>query len=104
MCVGDASLETGAVASAERLLTLSRDQNQLSLEHINEFVLGFVPMTLARPGSRRESRHIDAELSQPCRIAEAVARALATRGIIGSRIARAGDQRRRIKSDFLAHG
>jgi hypothetical protein len=41
------------------------DNDQLAFKEIHELVLMRVPMALARPTSRRQARHVDAEVGKP---------------------------------------
>src|SRR5580658_11270169 len=52
MTVADAGLEAGALAGTDGNLALVGDENELTLEDVNEFVLLGMPVTLARPSSR----------------------------------------------------
>ena len=52
MAVGYAGLEGRAVAGREGLLALVGHQDNLSLDHEDEFVLAAVPVPLARPRAR----------------------------------------------------
>src|SRR6267154_586966 len=58
------------VAGAQCFLTLVGHEHHLAGEDIDEFVFVAVPMTLARPGTRRQATQVDAELGQPGGIAE----------------------------------
>src|SRR5277367_1286053 len=88
VAVGVTGRETGAVAGVEDLVTAVGDQHDLAGEDINELVPGGVPMTLARPGARRQMEQVDAELRQSSRVAEFGALARATGRIERRRVER----------------
>src|SRR5579872_3853269 len=62
MAVGCAGLEPGAVARAQRLFARIGHQDDLTLNDVDELVLGGVPVPLARPASRGQGREIHPEL------------------------------------------
>src|SRR3981081_4125792 len=70
MAVGDAGLEPRRVARSQHRRAAILDQRDLPLEHIDELVLGLVPMAQRRRSARLEPRQIDAELHEPRDVAE----------------------------------
>ena len=70
VAVRHAGLEAGGVAGAEDRLALVLDEHELALEHDEELVLALVPVPLRRPGPGLQPHEIDAELSEPCGLAE----------------------------------
>src|SRR5262249_23226242 len=74
MAVGDAGLEAGGVAESERRFALVLDQHDLTLEHEDELVLLLMPMAERGRCAWLQCGRIDAELIEPCGIAETLAR------------------------------
>src|SRR3954468_6437259 len=103
MSVRIAGFESGAVAAAKHLFTLVRDQRHFAREHINKFILRTVPMTLARPFSRRKSQQIHSELRESGSISQRLAFATSTRFIVWRGIAGADATRDGVEIEFLAH-
>ncbi len=62
MAVGCPGREARAITGPQNLLALVGDQNHLAANHPDEFVLGRVPMALARPDTRGQTMQIDPEL------------------------------------------
>lgn len=73
-----ASLERRCIAGAQEGLGLALDQRDFAVEHINQFVLGAVPMLESREGTGFENFDERAELRQPRRIADPVRTCWAT--------------------------
>lgn len=65
-----ASLERRCIAGAQEGLGLALDQRDFAVEHINQFVLGAVPMLERREGTGFENFDERAELRQAGRIAD----------------------------------
>src|SRR5260370_8100702 len=65
MAVGDPSLETRGVAPLQHGRAAILDQHDLTLEHVNEFVFGLVPVAECGDGSRLKTGGIDPELPPP---------------------------------------
>src|SRR5262245_61320410 len=70
MAIGDTRRKRCRIAGSQHRLAIRFDQHQLAFEHIDEFVLRLVPMTLRRGGTRLEPDQLDAELRQAAGIAE----------------------------------
>src|ERR1700735_1897633 len=90
MAVALGRLESRTVSGSQDLLAVIRDQHHFSLQHIDEFILVAVPVTLARPGPCSQTQQIDPELRQPGGLAEAPPAAVAARLIERGRVTRAG--------------
>src|ERR1700761_7867004 len=91
MAVACAFAEGRAVTRAQHGLALVLDQHQLALQHMDELVFVRMRMPLARPVSRRQMHKGDAEISEPARLAEALADAFGAGLVEGRRIAGAFD-------------
>ena len=87
------ALKPAAVAGAQNFVAAVGHQHDLARQHIDEFVLADMPMTLARPRARRQPQQVDPELRQPGRIAKPGALARPAGIVIGRRIERADDRR-----------
>src|SRR5262249_21189167 len=70
MAVGHAGLEPGRVARTQDRRSVILDQRDLAFDDVDELVLGLMPMSQRRCGSRLEPGEIDAELSEPGDVAE----------------------------------
>src|SRR5258708_38845761 len=70
MAVGDPSLETRGVAPLQHGRAAILDQHDLTLEHVNEFVFGLVPVAECGGGAGLKAREIDPELREPDDVAE----------------------------------
>src|SRR5262252_2905293 len=90
MPVAAAFREGRAVAGAQHSLAAILDQGEGAFEHIDELILVAMPVALAGPAARRQTHQVDAEVLEPARIPQPLARARGTRLIERRRIARAG--------------
>src|SRR5256885_17007725 len=70
MAVGDPSLETRGVAPLQHGRAAILDQHDLTLEHVNEFVFGLVPVAECGGGAVPKAREIDTELREPDDVAQ----------------------------------
>jgi len=70
MPVALAARKAGAIAGAQQFLAVVADQHDFAAQHVDEFVLVGVPVTLARPDAGREAQQAHAELGQAGRVAE----------------------------------
>src|SRR5262249_25575766 len=84
--------ESNAVAHPKHLLALIRDQYDLTLENAYELVFGGVPMTLARPATRRQAGDVDAELGQTSGVPDAASEPPDAGFVVRSRVPGSGDR------------
>src|SRR5262245_35029740 len=89
MTVARAFRKGRAITGAQHRLAIIFDQRQLAFEYIDEFVFVRMPVALARPIARRQAHKIDAEVSEPAGVAQALPHALGTGRVEWLRIARA---------------
>ena len=75
MAVGDAGLEAGRVAGPQHGLAAVLAQHDFAGEHVDELVLGGMPVALRRGGARLQRGEVDAELIEPGGVAEPLAHA-----------------------------
>lgn len=104
VAVGLARLEAGTVAGPQHVLAGLADQRHLAFEHVDELVLGAVPVALRRPRARRQAQQVDAELGEAGGIAEPGPLARPAGLVIGRRVERAGGLARGGNVDLLRHG
>src|SRR4030088_1310329 len=90
MAVGDPGFPAGRVPRPQHGLAVVLDQHQLAFEHIDELILGLMPMALRGGGAGLETGQVDAELIEPDRIAQPLALAALDRAAKRLRIAGAG--------------
>ena len=76
MTVAGIFLKRRAVASAQNRLPIVFNQDEFALKHVNQLVLGCVPMTLARPIAGWQVHEIDAEVDKTSSISQSLANAL----------------------------
>src|SRR5712671_2359807 len=91
MAVGNAGPEPGGIAGAHDNLAVVFAQHNLPGQHVDELILGGMPVALRRGGAGFQRGQVDAELGEPGGVAEPLAHAsehdLAERlGISGHRI------------------
>ena len=103
MPVVNSGLDTGAIAGAQRFLTVVRHQRDFTFQDVDELVLRRVPMPLTRPGTGGQCHQIDSEIGQGCRIAEAATQTARTRCVERGGIARAQNSFGRVQVDFFRH-
>ena len=65
MAVAVTGRKAGAVAGPELLLTAVVHEYDLATQYVDELVLVRVPVTLARPATRRPAHEVDTELPEP---------------------------------------
>src|SRR5258708_1243282 len=65
MAVGDPSLETRGVAPLQHGRAAILDQHDLTLEHVNEFVFGLVPVPAGGGGAGPKARQTNPALPSP---------------------------------------
>ena len=87
--VSHAGLKAGAVTTVQHLFAGVGDEYHFALEHVDEFVLGFVPVALAGPTARGQAQQVHAELAQAGGIAQTPALARAAGLVVRRRITRA---------------
>ena len=101
MSVGDAGPEAGAIAAAQHLLAIVSDQRHLALEYEDKLILLRVPMTLARPGPRRQAQQVHAKLRQFSGVAQPSANPFPTWAIERRGVTRADNGGNRIDVDLF---
>jgi len=88
MAVGAPGGKARAFARTQDLLPDVGDEDDFALEDPDELVFGLVPVPLARPGARRETEKIHAELAKTGGVAKTPTHAIAAGDVVGCGIAR----------------
>src|SRR5688572_11230928 len=103
MTIGGASREARAVTAPQQLFAGIGYEYDFALEDVHELVLHGVPVSLARPGARRQPEQIHSKLREPGGIADPTAKSFPAGLIERRRIARALRTWCLVDSNFARH-